>query len=91
MLTNYLYLIKVINATINLSDTKAFKDNKLILSKNEINYLQNCFKIFKIFIKATTKLQAEKYPTIYYLIPEVYVVYNKLENLRESLNISFYT
>ena len=90
ILIHYLYLIKVINTIINLSDTKAFKDNKLILSENEIKYLENYLKIFKIFVKATTKLQIEKYSIIYYLISEVYIIYNKLENLKEKLNISFY-
>jgi hypothetical protein len=56
MLINYLYLIKCINATINLSDTDAFKYNKLILSEKEVKYLENYVKIFQIFIKAITKL-----------------------------------
>ncbi|CZR70301.1 uncharacterized protein PAC_20205 [Phialocephala subalpina] len=86
MLQDFLHLIKAINATIELSETKAFKDNKLKLSENEIEYLRKYLKIFEIFIKATTKLQAEKYPTIYYLIPMVYDIYNKLNRVKEELN-----
>ncbi|PVH70960.1 hypothetical protein DL98DRAFT_577629 [Cadophora sp. DSE1049] len=33
---------------------------------------------------ATTKLQAEKYLTIYYIIPEVFLIYTKLENFRTN-------
>jgi hypothetical protein len=44
----------------------------------EIIFLKNILDIISIFIKATTKLQAEKYPTTYYIIPEVYKIYNKV-------------
>ena len=71
-----------------MSEIKAFKDNKLILSEIEIEYLRKYLKIFKIFIKAIIKLQIEKYPTIYYLIPIVYNIYNKLNKIKEELNIS---
>ena len=90
MLQDFLHLIKAINATIELSKTKAFKDNKLKLSENEIEYLRKYLKIFEIFIKATIKLQAEKYPTIYYLIPIVYDIYNKLNRVKEKLNVSYF-
>ena len=56
MLQDFLHLIKAINATIELSETKAFKDNKLKLSENEIEYLRKYLKIFEIFIKAIIKL-----------------------------------
>ena len=59
-----------------------------MLTKNEIEYLIKCLKIFSIFIKATTKLQAEKYPTIYYLLPEVYNIYNKLDLIKRELSVS---
>ena len=84
-----MHLIKAINVIIELFETKAFKDNKLKLSENEIEYLRKYLKIFEIFIKATIKLQAEKYPTIYYLIPIVYNIYNKLNKVKEELNISY--
>ena len=84
-----MHLIKAINATIELSETKAFKDNKLKLFENEIEYLRKYLKIFEIFIKTIIKLQAEKYPTIYYLIPIVYNIYNKLNKVKEELNISY--
>ncbi len=28
------------------------------------------------------KLQAKKYPTIYYIMPEVYIIYNKLDTFK---------
>lgn len=52
-----------------------------------MKYLETCLRVFNIFVKATTKLQAEKYPTIYYLLPEVYSIYTKLENIRDELNL----
>ena len=85
-----MHFIKVINTIIKLFKTKAFKDNKLKLSENEIEYLRKYLKIFEIFIKAITKLQAEKYPTIYYLIPIVYDIYNKLNRVKEKLNVSYF-
>jgi hypothetical protein len=74
MLKEFLNLWPAIKSVINLSDSKVFKKNKesLLLKDIDITYLEKCLKIFTIFTKATTKLQAEKYPTIYYLIPEVY-------------------
>ena len=59
----------------------------------EIIYLEKCLTILSIFTKATTKLQAEKYPIIYYLILEIYNIYNKLKRLKEDfnqVNISIY-
>jgi predicted metal-dependent hydrolase len=90
MLKDFLHLWPAIKIVISLSESKAFKKNKtiLLLKDSEILYLEKCFKIFNIFIKATTKLQADKYPTIYYLIPEVYNIYNRLETIREELNVS---
>jgi hypothetical protein len=92
MLNNYLNLRPAIEVAINRSSAEYFKKNKatLILSAQELNYLENCSKIFSIFIKPTTKLQAEKYPTIYYLLPEIYKLYTKLKALKEEINVSFY-
>jgi hypothetical protein len=90
MLKEFLNLWPAIKAVINLSDFELFKKNKdsLLLKDVDILYLQKCFKIFSIFVKATTKLQAEKYPTIYYLIPEIYKIYTLLENIKIELNVS---
>jgi predicted metal-dependent hydrolase len=91
MLTDFLHIWNPIKLVINLSESKAFKQKTiLLLNNNEIKYLENCLKIFSIFIKATTKLQAEKYPTIYYIIPELYSIYIKLKQVREDLNVSNY-
>jgi hypothetical protein len=91
MLKDFLYLYPTIKQVINLSESKTFKKNKelFLLSDLEIAYLEKCFRIFIIFVKAITKLQAEKYPTIYYLIPEIYNIYNKLEQIKTKLNISY--
>ena len=57
----------------------------------DITFLRQCLKIFSIFNKATTKLQAKKYLTIYYLISKVYNIYNRLEIIKEEYNVSKYT
>ena len=67
---------------------KAFKNKSLVLTNIEITYLNNILNIISIFIKATTKLQAENYPTIYYIIPEVYKIYNKLESFKREFKVS---
>ena len=69
---------------------KAFKNKSLILTNIKITYLNNILNIISIFVKATTKLQAEKYPTIYYIISEVYKIYNKLENFKKEFKVSFF-
>jgi hypothetical protein len=90
MLKNFITLYKPIKSVITISDSKAFKNKAILLSDSEIKYLENCLSIISIFIKATTKLQAEVYPTIYYLIPEIYNIYNKLEKFKEEFkNVSF--
>ncbi|CZT10958.1 uncharacterized protein RAG0_15273 [Rhynchosporium agropyri] len=88
MLKDLLNLWLAIKLVITSSKSKVFKTNRdiLLLKDSDIQYLEKCLKIFNIFIKATTKLQADKYPTIYYLIPEVYNIYTRLENIREELN-----
>jgi hypothetical protein len=90
MLKEFLNLWPAIKSVINLSDSKVFKKNKnsLLLKDEDIIYLKKCLNIFSIFIRATTKLQAENYPTIYYLIPEVYNIYNRLEIIRNEYNVS---
>jgi hypothetical protein len=86
MLKNFLFLYKPIKLVITISDSKVFKNKAILLSDSEIEYLQKTLTIISIFVKATTKLQAEKYPTIYYIIPEVYNIYNKLKKLKEEFN-----
>ncbi|KAH7310351.1 hypothetical protein BKA65DRAFT_485028 [Rhexocercosporidium sp. MPI-PUGE-AT-0058] len=88
MLKDFLHVWQAIKIVISLSTTKSFEKNKeiLILKDSEIAYLEKCLKIFNIFIKPTIKLQAEKYSTIYYLLPEVYKLYTRLEGLKEEIN-----
>jgi len=90
MLLHFLHIYKAIKAVINNSDSKAFKDKSLILTDIEITYLNNILNIISIFVKATTKLQAENYPTIYYIIPEVYRIYNRLKNFKKEFKVSFF-
>jgi hypothetical protein len=68
MLKNFLYIYKAIKVVINSSKSKAFKNKSLLLINIEIIFLNNILKIISIFVKITTKLQAEKYPTIYYIV-----------------------
>ena len=86
MLKYLLHIYKAIRIVILNSDSKAFKNKSLILTKTKIKDLN----IISIFIKTTTKLQAEAYPTIYYIIPEVYKIYSKLEKFREEFKVSIY-
>jgi hypothetical protein len=88
MLKDFLHVYKAIEVVINSSKSKAFKDKSLILTNIEITYLNNILNIISIFVKATTKLQAENYPTIYYIIPEVYKIYNRLEKFKESFKVN---
>ena len=90
MLQDFLHLWPAIKQVLSLSSSKAFKKNRdlFLLSDIELAYLEKCLRIFSIFVKATTKLQAEKYPTIYYLMPEIYNIYNRLELIKTDLNVS---
>ena len=90
MLKDFLYIYEAIKVVINSLKSKAFKNKSLILTNIEIIYLNNILNIISIFVKATTKLQAKKYPTIYYIIPEVYKIYNKLENFKKEFKVSFF-
>ena len=72
---------------INSFKSKAFKNKALIFIYIEIFFLKNILNIISIFIKATTKLQTKTYPTIYYIIPEVYKIYNKLEIFKKDFKV----
>ena len=88
MLKHFLHIYKAIKIVINNSNLKAFKNKSLILSKIELIYLNNILNIISIFVKSTTKLQAENYPTIYYIIPEVYKIYSKLDKAKHEYKVS---
>jgi hypothetical protein len=90
MLRDFLYIYKDIEVVILNSKSKAFRNKSIIFMNNEINYLNNILNIISIFVKTITKLQAENYPTIYYIIPEVYKIYNRLENFKREFKVSFY-
>jgi hypothetical protein len=93
MLYNFLNLYKPIKSVISISESKAFKNKAIDLSNTDIKYLENCLQILLVFVKTTTKLQAENYPTAYYIIPDVYNIYYKLEKLKEEFknaSIFFY-
>jgi Na+-translocating ferredoxin:NAD+ oxidoreductase RnfA subunit len=76
MLKNFLHVYNAIKVIINSSKLKVFKNKSLILTDIKLNYLRNILNILIIFVKVTTKLQAENYPIIYYIIPEIYKIYN---------------
>jgi hypothetical protein len=90
MLRDFLHIYKAIKVVINSFNAKAFKDKSLILINIKIIYLNNILNIISIFVKATIKLQAEKYPTIYYIILEVYKIYKKLKEFKTDFKVSFY-
>ena len=85
---DFLYIYKAINIVINSSKSKAFKNKDLVLTNIKIIYLNNILNIISIFVKATIKLQAENYPTIYYIIPKAYKIYNRLENFKKEFKVS---
>ena len=89
MLKLFLHSYKAIKAVINSSNSKAFKDKAIILEEYELIYLNNILNVILIFVKAITKLQAENYPTIYYIIPEVYRIYLRLEKFKSEFKVSF--
>ena len=86
MLKNFIFLYKLIKLVIFISEFIVFKNKAILLSDTEINYLEKCLQILNIFVKTTTKLQAEYYFTAYYIIPELYIIYNKLEKLKIEFN-----
>src|ERR1700735_3629959 len=90
MLKDFLYIYEAIKVVINSSSLKAFKNKSLVLTNIKITYLNNILNIISIFIKATTKLQAENYPTIYYIIPKVYKIYNKFKGFKREFKVSFF-
>ncbi len=90
MLRDFLNIYQAIKVVINSLNSKAFKNINLIFTDIEIIYLNNILNIISIFIKATTKLQAEKYPTIYYIIPEIYKIYKKLKDFKNKFRVSLY-
>ena len=51
----------------------------LAFTNIELKYIKDTRDIFKIFIKASNILQAEKYPTIQYIYPYIYLIRIKLE------------
>jgi hypothetical protein len=88
MLKNFSNIWSALKIVINLSKSKIFNNKNLILSENKIQYLEKVLQILKIFVKATTKLQAEVYPTVYYIIPEIYAIYSRLDRVKAKLNVS---
>ena len=72
------------------SSNKTFKDKKLLIKEEEIVYLKNILLILKVFVKATNKLQGDKYPTIYYTLPLIYSIYLQLDRIKEELKVSYY-
>ena len=90
MIYSFISLYKPINTVISISKNKAFKGKNLFITENEIKYLNTTLNILKVFVKATNKLQGDKYPTLYYTIPLVYQIYNSLDNLKLELKVSIF-
>jgi hypothetical protein len=90
MLKNFLHIYKAIKVVINSFNSKAFKNKSLVLTNIKITYLNNILNIISIFVKATTKLQAENYPIIYYVILKVYKIYNKLKSFKRKFKVSLF-
>ena len=56
MINNFINLFKPINIVITISNNKAFKDKKLLITEEELNYLENTLLIIKVFVKTINKL-----------------------------------
>jgi hypothetical protein len=89
MLNNFLIIYQPISIVIQNSNNKAFKNKRLLILEEEIVYLKNTLLILKVFVKATNKLQADKYPTIYYTVPMLYNIYIQLERIKGELIVSY--
>lgn len=63
MITNFLALWEPIKSTILNSKSKAMNQG-VMLTDRELEYLRHCQEVLSIFVYGTTKLQAEKYPTL---------------------------
>ena len=75
MLKDFLNLWDPIKAVIYASSEKSFKRKEdILLLDSDIDYLKLILYIISIFVETTTKLQAENYPTIYYIIPHIYII-----------------
>jgi predicted AAA+ superfamily ATPase len=56
MVNNFINHYEPINIVMTISKNKAFKDKRLLITLDEINYLKNTLLIIKVFVKATNKL-----------------------------------
>ena len=88
MINNFLNLYIPIRNVIQNSSNKVFKNKKLLFSEEDILYLKNTLMILNVFVKATTKLQKEKYPTIYYILLYIYKIYTQLNRIKVELQVS---
>ncbi len=90
MLSRFLQLYSAIRSLIEISKNISNK-HQLHLSIEDIQYLNDCFDIFKIFVKATNKLQADKYSTIQYIYLFIYQIRLRLNEKfnRETLVNTF--
>lgn len=81
-----MHLYSAVKISIEIS--KIIKNkNQLVFNDNDIQYLNDCLSIFRIFVKASTKLQTEKYPTIQYIYSYIYQIRVKLEEKFLQLNL----
>ena len=90
MLERFLDIYRPISNAIETSTTLNEKNRRILrFSEEDIKYLHDCLDIFKIFIYASTKLQAENYPTIQYIYPYIYQIRVKLiEKARDDTLVS---
>ena len=86
MLDRFLNIEPAIKSALSIAIEKPNFSNiqkklfKLLNFNNlELKYIKDTRDIFKIFIKASNILQAEKYPTIQYIYPYIYLIRIKLE------------
>ena len=86
MLYRFDHLYSAIESSILISD-KLKKDKNLRFSEQERQYIKDTIDIFKIFKKPSTILQGQKYPTISFIFPYIYLVRVKLESKKNSQDL----
>ena len=90
MLNNFLNLKEAIEIVITTSKAKVFKDKETIrLTEDDYKLLKVYKDIFEVFIKATKKLQGQKYPTLYYSLPLLSQIFQSLMLIKEQTIVSY--
>jgi hypothetical protein len=81
MLEIFLYLEQVVRAVCLIQTSQDEITKRLILTDDQWNILCDIKQYFLIFTKLTVAAQADSYPTLYRIIPQVIVIKRQLQAL----------